>query len=203
MTVNNDPRTTRSIADGRSGASHLANPRATTSTKQKPTLTQRFIGLEVSGRAPTWDAGGYIPLGGQGGDRGRFDHSEVVGWRGRIDVFLSNIRVLSSTLIQRAHARLRPSPLVHEILRECCSLPRRIRMTLETKPYLYGLRFGPAAHDLWRVRNHEQIRACIRDMRDIAKSRPLATYQDRQLFVEGWQSGAKWALGGTHTLGPG
>jgi hypothetical protein len=146
---------------------------------------------------PSVDADGYIPLADQRVGQCRSDHQKEGQVHVRIAAFLSSARLAIWQAGLRARARLGPLLVVREILRESCSLLFRIRTLCEAKPYLYGLRFGPAADDLWSGRNHERIHACILDMRAITKFRPWATYWDRQLIVEGWLSGAKWGLGET------
>jgi hypothetical protein len=144
------------------------------------------------------DDEGYIPLACPSDDRNRSDHREERGSSARIVVFLSNAPAAAWRAVRRGRARLRRPSLAREIVREFYSCLCRIRTICGTKPYLYGLRFGPAADDLWNGRNHERIHACILGMRAIITSRPWATYSDRQLIVEGWLSGAKWGLGETH-----
>jgi hypothetical protein len=145
----------------------------------------------VSANTPGQDDQGYIPLGGQWDDQGGNNQRPVVGWRARTITRLSNVQHAVLRLTQSAYRRLRLSESVREILRECCSLPPRIRMIRESNLRVH---FGRLAGN--RLYRHDNARtlSCIRDTQDISKYRPKATFLDRQLFVQAWQLGAEWGL---------
>lgn len=118
---------------------------------------------------------------------------------GRKPSLRSKIQLRIYRLWRSIYWRLKPSPLVCEIARELCSLPRRIGTICATKPYLLGIEIGPLGQIPARALRYKQTRACIRDMQHIARSHPWANLLDQGLFVEGWNLGTKWALGETGT----
>jgi hypothetical protein len=120
----------------------------------------------------------------------------TMGWsHGRVP-----LQCVQSEVYRAARAvyfYLRPPALAHEILRECCNLPRRIQNLRATKLCLYGIEIGRLQGNHVDRRANERTRACMRDMQEIDTFHPRATLLDRQLFVEGWKRGAEWASGGT------
>lgn len=111
-------------------------------------------------------------------------------WDGRTGQRLSSIRWLASRAIRFLWFRLLWHPLVREIARECCSLPRRIGTIYTTRIYL-GISFGP--QQLSDPRRDAQIQACIVDMQRIAETHRWANLLDLSLALECWNRGARWA----------
>jgi len=111
----------------------------------------------------------------------------------------SKIQSGISRLYRSTSWLVRPSPLTREILTELYSLPTRIGWLYATKPYLYGNHIGQLGGSPQDALRNAQTLACIRDMQHIAASHRWASLLDRGLFVEGWNLGAKWAFGESHT----
>ena len=139
------------------------------------------------------DAGDYVPeafpLAAQTGNHlwGRLWWR----WDVRTGKRLSSIRWLISRIAQALWSEFLWHPSVREILKELGSLEWRIRRICQASISVrYGCLQGNRVGRLANART----RACIRDTQEIGTIRPRATLLDRQLFVEGWQRGAEWAL---------
>lgn len=145
----------------------------------------------VSVNAPSQDDQGYIPLEGQEGDQDGSGQPQGVGSCGRMVTRLSSVQRAVWRLTQSAYRHLTFSSSVREILRECGSLPHRIRMIRESNLRIH---FGRLAETRLHRRDNARTLTCIRDTRDIDKYHPQATFLDRQLFVQAWQLGAEWGL---------
>ena len=141
----------------------------------------------------TEDAEGYIPA--------LFPVASQIGnrpwtrlwwrWDVRTGKRLSNIRWLVLRAGRVLWSELLWRPSTHEILREIGSLGWRIGRICQAR---ISVRYGSLQGNYLDRRGNRRTRACIRDTQDIKKFRPRATLLDRQLFVEGWQQGAEWAL---------
>lgn len=79
---------------------------------------------------------------------------------------------------------------------EFYSLYRRIQRLHKTKPYLIGVQLGPSAVVLpdQSVVSCEATFARIRDTQCMHTSYPGATSLDTEIFLEGWERGARWAV---------
>jgi len=119
---------------------------------------------------------------------------------GRKSSPLSNTLLGISRISRTIAFAVVPPPLVCEILRELCSLPRRIGTIYATKPYLYGIPIGRLAGSRLHQQSNAQTLACMRDTQRINASHPWANLLDRHLFVEGWKAGAEWAFGESRNL---
>jgi hypothetical protein len=151
----------------------------------------------VSGRgkprfASTVDDSGYIPVvfpeSSQTQPLGRW----LWRWDARTGKRVSSIRCAISRAIWTLWFQLLWGPLAREIVRECCSLPRRIATIYATRVYSHGVCFGrPGSRQ--EPSANERTLACIQDTRRITSSYRWATTLDVKLVVEAWQMGAEWA----------
>lgn len=114
-------------------------------------------------------------------------------WDARTGERLSSIRYAVSLAGRALCSHLLRGSLIREILRECCSLPRRIGTIYATKLYRRGVHFGSLRCQQYQ-RSNAMTLACMRDTQRISESRPWATSLDLALFVDGWQQGAEWGL---------
>jgi hypothetical protein len=122
-------------------------------------------------------------------------------WDVRTGERLSSIRWLASRAIRFARLLLWMSQACG-IVRECCSLPRRIGTIYVTKIYRRGVRLGSLGN-CKDQRSDMRTLACTRDMQHITNCRPWATPLDLAAYVEAWSMGAEWAApaNGMHQMG--
>ena len=113
---------------------------------------------------------------------------------------LSNAFCRVWSAIRRLADCLRPGSVAREILREYCTPPSRTKVPRESRLWLYGLQLGPLRGNHAHRNGNERTHVGMRDMQDTALFHPRATLLERRLFVRGWQKGAEWTRGETHSL---
>lgn len=123
-------------------------------------------------------------------------NARVGRWLWKWDVCTGKRRSIlhyaASRTIQILWLRILWGPLVREIVRECCSLPRRIGTIYATKLYRHGVCFGHPGSAPARTPD-ERTLACIQDTQRITSLYRWANSLDVKLIVEAWQLGAEWA----------
>jgi hypothetical protein len=147
----------------------------------------------------TSDDSDYIPVAfPRVSDQTRVFGFPLWRWDARTGKRLSNIRWQVSRAIHVLWFRLLWTPLVHEIARECCSLPRRIGTIYATKAHLREPSFGWLGGPHYETQ-YKQIFACSRDMQGIASRAHWATSLDVQQWILAWGMGAQFGMNNAHT----
>jgi hypothetical protein len=83
---------------------------------------------------------------------------------------------------------------LHSAACEFGTLGRRIGTLYRTRGHRHGVDFGPAG----RNSSNGEIVSCaatfrrMRDMQCMLSNHPLATRFDQELYLEGWEMGARW-----------